>query len=145
MHPPINIFSGESGLGAALTNPTQMARLKGRLERDYPVMYQGQRWPDVESAYKALAAGEASEAVRQALLVELIAHKFQQHPQLRAEVIRRGGSAWLTTCSHFTQARTARAQRWEGEGLASPFIQVLVAGFERSAQPFREQGQQALF
>lgn len=145
MHPPINIFSGEQGLGAALTNPTQMARLKGRLDRDYPVTYRGVLWPDVESAYKTLARDEPSDATRQALMVELIALKFRQHPGLREEVVRRGGAQWLSACSHFTGARTERAQRWEGQGLESPFIQALMAGFERSATPVDENGQPSLF
>ena len=125
--PSLNIFSGGApALAAALTNPTELARHKGAIARAYPVVFNGRRFPDAEAAYqgcKALAAD------RDAMMVEIIAAKFRQHPELAAEVAARGGAPWLAACSHFTQARSPAAQSWEGAGLASRFIRNLVAGF----------------
>lgn len=144
-HPPINIFSGATGLGAALTNPTELARKKGCISKAYPVLFRGRLWPDAETAYQVLAQAGMNEAERDALMLELIAAKFRQHEDLLQEVVARGGREWLMTCTHFTQARTERAQSWEGAGLESRFIRNLVAGFDRVSEPAVELGQQTLF
>lgn len=143
----INIFSGERGLGAALTNPTELARQKGGLDQAYGVLFAGRQWVDVETAYHVLGAQRGSPEQRDQLMVELIAAKFTQHPELYREVSERGGEAFLRECSHFTGARTAGAQSWEGHGLQSRFIRNLVAGFAAasSSQPATELGQTSLF
>mgnify|MGYP003409928422 CR=1 FL=1 len=99
----------------------------------------------METAYHVLAQHTAVVAERDALMVELIAAKFRQHDQLRQDVIDNGGTPWLQACSHFTNARTTRAQSWEGAGMESRFIRNLVMGFERAQQPATEQGQGTLF
>lgn len=142
---PINIFSGAGGLGGALTNPTELARRKGCITQAYPVLFSGRLWPDVETAYHVLAQHTEDVAERDSLMVELIAAKFRQHLQLLADVTDNGGVRWLQACSHFTSARTARAQSWEGAGMASRFIRNLVSGFERAQEPATEQGQGTLF
>ncbi|PNG50062.1 MULTISPECIES: hypothetical protein [unclassified Variovorax] len=127
--PPLNIFSGaEIPLGAALTNPTELARQKGVLKQSYPVHYNGRRFPDAETAYQV---SKQVAPDRDEMMVEIIAAKFRQHPALAAEVEARGGSEWLATCSHFTQARSEAARAWEGAGLESRYIRNLVAGFRR--------------
>lgn len=145
MREPINIFSGATGLGGALTNPTELARRKGCIPEAYPVLFEGRNWTDVETAYHVLAQHTDVPEERDALMVELIAAKFRQHPKLRQEVDEHGGAAWLERCSHFTNARTARAQSWEGAGMESRFIRNLVAGFQRTGEPATEQGQGTLF
>lgn len=141
----INIFSGETGLGAALTNPTELAKSKGGIERSYPVVFGVRRYPDVETAYHLLA-DKGDTAATDRLMAELIAAKFQQHPDLADEVRQRGGSTWLAKCSHFTSARSESAQAWEGQGLQSRFIRNLVAGYELAQTASRtENGQQLLF
>lgn len=145
MQPPINIYSGETGLGAALTNPTAMARSKGGLAKNYPIVFQGKHWPDVESAYLTLAQGNETAESRDRLMTELIAAKFRQHPDLLAEVVERGGHDWLSLCSHLTGAKSERFQKWEGMGLESRFIRNLVAGFDAAYEPPTEQGQSQLF
>lgn len=142
---PINIFSGAEGLGGALTNPTELARRKGCVKQAYPVLFAGRLWTDVETAYHVLAQDTAVVEERDALMIELIASKFRQHDELRRQVTENGGAPWLRACSHFTNARTARAQSWEGAGLESRFIRNLVLGFERAQHPPTEQGQGTLF
>lgn len=142
---PINIFSGAEGLGGALTNPTELARRKGCIEQAYPVLFSGRLWPDVETAYHILAQHTTDVAERDALMVELIATKFRQHSKLLQDVTGNGGAQWLQACSHFTNARTTRAQAWEGAGEESRFIRNLVLGFERAQHPPTEQGQGTLF
>lgn len=126
----INIFSGESGLGGALTNPTELSRQKGSIFTWYSITFKGRYWPDVETAYQSLKDKDA--AANDALMIELIAEKFRQHLQLREQVEKAGGRAFLENCSHFTGARSESAKDWEGRGLQSRFIRNLVAGFDCS-------------
>lgn len=124
----INIFSGEKGLGGALTNPTELSKLKGSIDKSYPVTFQNKRYPDTETAYKNLK-GENSEE-NDLLMVRLIHQKFKEYPELFAEITSRGGSAFIKACSHFTYAKSAGFQSWEGQGLESRFIRVLLKAYE---------------
>lgn len=144
-HPPINIFSGEKGLGGALTNPTELARRKGGINKQYSLTFKGRLWADVESGYHVLAQERPDEASRDTLLVEMISAKFRQYPELFAEVESKGGRDWLAQCSHMTGARTERAQSWEGIGMDSRFIRLLVAGYDSVHRQPTEQGQNILF
>ena len=137
----INIFSGESGLGGALTNPTELTRRKGGISISYPVRYGGREYPDAESAYHALNTEDVLGNDR--LMVDLIEAKFRQHEKLWKEVAARGGSVFLAECSHFTNARNAGGG-WEGQGLASRFIRNLVQGYDRLSAPHASEGGQAL-
>jgi hypothetical protein len=140
----INIYSGAGGLGSALTNPTELAYRKGVLKERYPILFRKRRWPDVETAYLTLRGEDHVENER--LMVELIAAKFTQHPSLTAQVIEKGGREFLMKCSHFTNARSEHFQWWEGEGMASPFIRLLVAGFDMAqAGSATQDGQVSLF
>jgi hypothetical protein len=141
----INIFSGaKDWLGAALTNPTGMAVQKGTLPRGYPILFAGKRYFDAEAAYHSL--GGADPAQRDTLMAELICAKLTQHPALLAEVLARGGRDFLAACSHWTKAKTAGAQAWEGEGEDSRFIRNLLRGFDlQQAGSATEEGQQGLF
>ena len=143
--PGLNIFSGESGLGAALTNPTELARRKGRVAQSYPVVFAGKRYPDVETAYHLLA-DKADTVCTDRLMAELIAAKFRQHSELAQSVASRGGAAWLAQCTHWTGAQSQSARNWEGAGLSSRFIRNLVKGYEMSLTDIVvEHAQQALF
>jgi hypothetical protein len=141
---PINIFSGEPGLGAALTNPTELGRSKGSIAKAYRVTYAGKLYGDAESAYQVNKTGDAEQDDR--MMAEVICAKFRQHPGLAAEVEACGGAAWLASCTHFTYAKTEGAQAWEGAGLESRFIRNLVAGWHRFKEGnHEEQGQSSLF
>lgn len=130
-HPGINIFSGTPGLGGALTNPTELAREKGALQGSYPVQVRDRSYADVEAAYQALKVpGEAE--YNDGLMVDLICLKFRQHPRLAKAVAEKGGVPWLGRCSHFTGARSAGAQSWEGVGISSRFISNLMHGYQKS-------------
>lgn len=128
-----NIFSGSTdgdGLAAALTNPTTLSRRKGTVAQDYPVLYGNRLWSDAEAAFLALSRGKAVAAADD-LMVDVIAAKLRQHPQLGEAVRRRGGVEFLSKCEHFTGAKSARFRSWEGFGRESRFIRNLIAAYER--------------
>lgn len=140
----INIFSGEHGLGGALTNPTEMAKRKGCIDVRYPVTYHSRAYLDVELAYHVLATGNVDSDDE--LMANLIAQKFLQHQALLETVTGCGGVAFLEQCSHFTNARSASFQSWEGRGRESRFIRNLIAGYEKAmAGEVLVNGQPALF
>lgn len=124
----LNIFSGEPGLGGALTNPTELARQKGCIQQQYPVVFRGRRFPDAETAYHVLK--QSTPEANDTLMTYIIAAKLLQNEALLKAITRRGGAAFLATCSHLTGARSESAQSWEGVGLESRFIRNLVAGYE---------------
>lgn len=127
----INIFSGaDDPLGAALTNPTELARQKGKLTARYGIRFQGKAWPDVEGAYLSLKG--TNEQANNQLMVELIAAKLQQHPALLTDIEARGGLPFLLACSHWTGARSERFKSWEGDGLNSRFMRNLVAAYKQA-------------
>lgn len=131
--PGINIFSGEKGLGAALTNPTLLAKAKGCLQQDYPVAAYGQQYPDVETAYKTLKDKSGTDRARQAnddLMWRLIAQKLYRYGRLEKAIDANGGVDWLETCSHFTHAKSASFMSWEGQGRESRFIRALICAYE---------------
>jgi hypothetical protein len=140
----LNIFSGEHGLGGALTNPTEMARRKGCIDVRYPVTFHSRAYPDVELAYHVLASGNVESD--DDLMANLIAQKFLEHPALLETVTAKGGVAFLENCSHFTNARSADFQSWEGQGRESRFIRNLVSGYEKALLgEVLVNGQSALF
>jgi hypothetical protein len=128
MIPPVNIFSGSDDmLGAALTNPTQLSVQKGKLEQGYPVVFNGKRYPDAETAYQILKSRNPD---RDALMVDILVSKFKQHGCLATAVRINGGISWLESCEHTTFARSESAQAWEGKGRASRFIRNLIQAYE---------------
>jgi hypothetical protein len=141
----VNIWSGaDTVLGAALTNPTELSREKGKVLKRYSVLFKGTRYRDAEQAYKVLRLESTHE--RDRLMAELIAAKFTQHPELLAEVTALGGVEFLSVCSHWTNANSESSQRWEGAGLESRFIRNLVSGYVLADQgDLTEDCQRALF
>jgi len=123
----VNISSRSSEpLLAALTNPTELAKRKGNLRHSYPVVdTTGKRWPDSEAAYKAFKTGDTPRDER--VMVRIIAAKLEQHPELVAGIVARGGVAYLERCDHLVGVR---GSRWEGRGRESRFIRCLIAAFE---------------
>lgn len=128
----INIFSGEKGLGGALTNPTLLSRQKGNIRGYYAIEYGGTLYSDVEGAYHRLKG--ASILANDELMASLIAAKFLQHPVLLDEVKKRGGVEFLEKCEHFTGAKSDSFKAWEGHGRESRFIRNLIKGFEFALQ-----------
>lgn len=123
----INIYSGEKGLGGALTNPTEISKHKGNVSKSYPIKLEGKHYPDVETAYKVLRTGHPAEDDH--MMVVAIACKFRQHPELYEQVKARGGAEWLKTTSHIVSTDPASASSWEGHGEHSRFIRNLVKGY----------------
>lgn len=128
---PVNIWSGAPGLGGALTNMSERAREKGFIKNSYPVKVNGATYPDSEAAYQALKV-QGEEDYNDCLMIDLIALKFVQNQVLLERTTRNGGVAWLEKCSHFTQAKTERAQSWEGQGRGSRFIRNLIHGYVKA-------------
>ena len=111
---------------AALTNPTELARRKGKLARSYPVTdNNGRCWPDSEAAYKTFKTGDTPHDER--VMVRIIAAKLRQHPELVTRIAERGGVMFLERCDHVVGVR---GSRWEGHGWESRFIRCLIAAYE---------------
>lgn len=128
MYKPGNIWSGSPfGLLAALTNPTELARKKGRLKNSYPVKYLGITYPDLETAYKVHKDKVTS---KYHLMVDLMTCKLDQHQMIFQAVKNSGGISFLRKCDHIVNGRNW----WEGQGMASPFIQALVSAYKRIAK-----------
>jgi len=97
---PLNIWSGSSemnGLGAALTNPTELSFKKGKIKHHYPVVFNNQSFVDAEAVFQAYRTGYI-EPDKQ-IMTSVIKAKLEQHPQLLSAITFRGGVAWLKTCS----------------------------------------------
>ncbi|MDO8417788.1 MAG: hypothetical protein Q7S87_16430 [Agitococcus sp.] len=123
----MNIFSGEIGLGAALTNPTELAKHKGGITCSYPVVVSHRRFPDAEAAYHFFKLGTAAENDR--LMVTVLVHKLRQHPRLLEAITQKGGEAFLRSCTHLTNSTRNPPSTWEGVGVKSRFIQALVESY----------------
>jgi hypothetical protein len=127
----INIFSKSSDwLGKALTNPTyskyQIPDSKGNMF-------------DVESIYKANQSLKTAPqlAVEEALkydmnlMAKLQIQKFLKYPELIQEIDKRGGIEFIENSSHIVGTKNSR---WEGKGLESNFIKVLVAAYKKAKE-----------
>ena len=111
---------------AALTNPTELARRKGKLAHAYPVIDKnGNRWPDSEAAYKAFKTGDTPHD--EWVMVRIIIAKLRQHPELVTGISGRGGVTFLERCDHLVGVKNSR---WEGRGRESRFIRCLIAAYE---------------
>ena len=122
----INIWSGSDiGIGAALTNPTELAFRKGNIKKRYPVAFRDVNFPDAEAAYQKHKSRDLQESIE--VMTEIIECKLQQHPRLFEEITKRGGVEWLKRCRHIVGIRNSR---WEGYGLESNFILCLVFAYQ---------------
>ena len=130
MDQPINIWSGTKGLGGALTNMTELAYRKGSIQQHYPVNMRGSSYRDAEAAYQALKRGPVDEDI----LSLIIESKLRPHERLRDEIAKRGGVAWLTTCSHETGSNNPALEPWHGTGKRSAMIRALIEGYRQAIQ-----------
>jgi hypothetical protein len=89
-----------------LTNCTCLAHKKGNIKNQYPVVFQGVTGEDAEQAYMSLSRRCRDDADRDRLMVDIIATKLKQHPQLKTLVDRYGGVAFLERCEHTTYAQS---------------------------------------
>ena len=128
----MNISSNEPGLGGALTNMTVLAQSKGRIHRAYPVTIAGMLFVDAESAYQNMKVGDPERD--DATMAYIICEKFLQHKHILTLTTYKGGVPFLEKCTHFTNARTARYQAWEGVGRSSRFIRNLINGYTKAEE-----------
>jgi len=135
--PGVEISSNAKGLGAALTNPTELAKSRGNITQSYPVEFNGKTYKDVEQAYQALKhkseaktkpTKETSKNYK--LMVDLIKAKLQQHPRLVSEINKKGGSAWILSSTH---QPTLQDTVWETGG-QNWFIESLADAYNAIAQ-----------
>ena len=125
----INIWSGSNemnGLGAALTNPTELSFKKGKIKRHYPVIFNNKQFVDAEAAYQTYRTGYL-EPDKQ-IMTAIIQAKLEQHPQLLSAITFRGGVRWLETCSHKVGVKDSR---WEGKSRNSNFIVCLIEAYTK--------------
>jgi hypothetical protein len=126
---PGNIFSGDRCL-AVFTNPTCLAKKKGNLKFDYPVIMDEVRYSDAEAAYQDLAAGcKANYSACRRVCVMVLEAKLKQYPVLLRTIKMSGGLDWIKQCRHIVFARTKAFKRWEGYGLESGFIACLYVAY----------------
>lgn len=123
-----NIWSGGEGIGAVLTNMTELAYRKGKLRNHYPVFVFGDTYIDADAAYQDNKTGLPS--YDDELMSIIILAKLRQHPAIPKAIKSHGGIDFLKSCSHYTNATTERFKSWEGRGTNSRFIRNLVKAFE---------------
>ena len=112
----VEISSNASGLAAALTNPTELAKSKGNLTQSYPVEFRGKIYQDSEAAYQALKSTASKDNGPNStynLMVDIIKAKFEQYPRLVNEINKKGGSEWLMASTH---QPTKKNTVWETGG-----------------------------
>lgn len=102
----VHISSDAKGLGAALTNPTELSKKKGNIEQDYSITYKDKDYISVEAAYQANKVDETktkpnkSESANYNLMVELITEKLHTYPKLVSAITKLGGLGYLAKAVH---------------------------------------------
>jgi len=123
-----NIWSGAGKGLAVLTNPTELAKRKGKLRNSYPVVFRGREYKDSESAFQATKKSVPMGKERIGLMSEIIECKLRQHPAIMQMLTDSGGVKFIKSCSHIVYGKNW----WEGKGLASPFIMALSIAYENT-------------
>lgn len=112
----IEISSNSKGLGAALTNPTELAKSKGNISNSYPIRFGNRIYKDVEEAYQDLKSHFTKDEGPNntySLMVGLLKAKLEQYPALREEITKLGGSEWILASTH---QPTSQNSVWETGG-----------------------------
>lgn len=140
------ISSNSKGLAGALTNPTEIAKRKGNIDKSYPITFGGVLYKDVEEAYQRLK--DKTEARKKPnkensrnyrLMVDLISTKLNQFPELTEAIKEQGGSQWIMDSTH---QPTNKNTVWETDG-KNWFIEALNDAFQ-GVKP-KDPAQQSLF
>lgn len=115
-------------LGATLTNPTELAKSKGKISKSYPITYDNKTYKDVEEAYQALKDASESKtkpdrfkSKNYALMVDLIQTKLATYTELTEGITAQGGSPWILGSTH---QPTNQNTVWETNG-QNWFIEAL--------------------
>lgn len=124
--PPVNIWSGtnDGPFAAALTNPTALAKRKGKIVGNYPITWEGIEYADVEEAYQRNKPPTRDERV--AFITALIVQKLNRYPGFVKGIHKRGGIDWLSTCSHLICGNTVPRTTWEGREGKGDFLRALI-------------------
>lgn len=120
-----NIWSGSKTL-AVFTNPTELAHRKGNLKGHYPIVWDDNEYPDVETAYQQNKPHGLPNRV--CFITDLIVIKLQTYPIIVETIALNGGVTWLEQCSHWTGSKN---KTWEGDGKDSLFLQCLINAYKR--------------
>ena len=94
-------------LGATLTNPTELAKSKGKISKSYPITYKNKTYKDVEEAYQALKDTSESKtkpdrfkSKNYALMVDLLQTKLATYTELPTAITAQGGTPWILGSTH---------------------------------------------
>jgi hypothetical protein len=137
----IEISSKSRGLGAALTNPTELAKRNGNIDNSYPIEYKGVVYPDVEAAYQTLK--DPSETFTKPLqkdsknfklMANLITKKLQTYPFLTEDITNEGGLKFIKASTHNP---TKKKSVWETSG-SNWFIDALALAYSYVTTPKEE-------
>lgn len=129
-----NIYGGSNDqFLAALTFPTTIAFRKGKLTKQYPVMFRDKLWPSAESAYQFWKKWCENYGQMRLLFIDIAYEKFLQYPELLWGVDSRGGVEWLENCCHWTGTKETF---YQGSGAESAFIRYLVEAYEQARRDF---------
>ena len=111
-----NISSAGKGLLGALTNPTELSKKKGNIQKDYPITYKEVEYISSEAAYKAhkeKLPDLKDETVKE-LMIDIMEVKLLKYHQLVTAINTKGGLAWLDVATHKVKRR---GDRWETDGM----------------------------
>lgn len=127
----LDISSKSKGLGAVLTNPTEIALRNGNLRKSYPVTFEGKEYIDAEKAYqmnkgKYNQEGKAKGSTYE-LMVNILEAKLNQYPDIVAAVEKEGGINMLKNAVH---QPTSKNTIWETGG-ENYFIDALVEAYNK--------------
>ena len=148
LKPAINIYSGSSiPFAAALTNPTELAKAKGKIKRSYPVSFRdnpfrpanlnlkieryandkpaGKPFVSAEDAYQYFKT-DLNDDQKYELAIKILTAKLVQYPVLTETIGKSGGVRWLRTCFH---QPTPYETFWTGTGYNSGFVSALIAAY----------------
>lgn len=123
-----NIWSGSKFL-AWLTAPTVLALRKGNLRTEFPIMYEGREFADVEAAYQITKKDGEWLSTQQLfdLMTKLLVIRFLAYPKTVEFLRGLGGIDFLVECEHRIYAYR---NPWIGKGRGSGYIRCLIAAYE---------------
>lgn len=132
------ISSYSDNLAFALTNPTHTSprgyewnrvwsdgQTKWRKYLQEGIVYEGQKYRDVEEAFQTNRVNCKRQIDRSALMIELIEIKLKTYPKLIEGIKFKGGLEYLKQCTH---QPTTKNSHWETGG-KNGFINCLVEAY----------------
>jgi len=129
MHASVNIVHTSfdlQGLVAVLSPNTHLAKIKGRIKRNYPIEVNGVTYIDVNEAFNSLFVGDKNKDIL--LMTDILIKKFDAYPILFDKVWELGGIEWLATCRHIKNDQW-KSCFWQGFGKESNYVNCLISAY----------------